>query len=54
MLGGIEAEQRRKPEYCHDGDGHEEQLGVVEKGQFLVAQEGDDEVVVQSKQVECV
>lgn len=54
MCRHVEAEQRHKPQYGHNGDWDEKELGVVEEGQFLVAQEGNDEVVVQRGEVERV
>jgi hypothetical protein len=47
----VEAEQGREPEDCCDCDGSEKELCVVEKGKGVVAEESDDEVVVEGEEV---
>ena len=51
MLAQIHAEEAGEPEDCCYGDGGEEELGVVEEGESVVAQEGYDEVVVEGCEV---
>jgi CRISPR/Cas system-associated exonuclease Cas4 (RecB family) len=51
VLRHVEAKQRSKPKNSGDSYGHEQQLCVVEEWQCIVAQKGDDEVVVQRKKI---
>lgn len=41
----IEAEQADEPEHDHDGYLREQQLRMLQEGQGVVAEEGDDGVV---------
>lgn len=54
MLRQIQPEQTGKPQYRADGNGREEELGVVQKGERVVPQKRDYEVVVQRDEVERV
>jgi hypothetical protein len=54
MPAHIEPEQAREPKNRCDGNGREEEFGVVQERQGVVAKEGDDEVVIQGDEVEGV
>jgi hypothetical protein len=46
MFRHVEAEQGREPQDRGHCDGGEEELGVVKEREGVVAEKGDDEVVV--------
>jgi hypothetical protein len=54
VLWKIESEEAGEPEDGADGDGGEEEVGVIEEGEGVVAQKCDDEVVVERDEVEGV
>ena len=52
MFGEIESEEAGEPEDGEDGDGGQDELGVMQEWERVVAKERDDDVVTESQEVE--